>query len=172
MTVMTIEDPRIPHTLPRTVSCLCRRKACITTRHALLVKCRMVRPALVHTLVSKTARQSPTLVSMPAIRRTTARGSYSLVSGEVGGSSHSMAAVRWYVCLRQGRVAMIVLGPHVCSEVILPWRGGPTFLQATRQLCVFRSSRPRSPESSRTLLLFSPVETSLARRCSCKERIL
>ena len=95
MTVMTIEDPRIPPTLPRTVSCLCRRKACITTRHALLVKCRMVRPALVHILVSKTAGQPPTLVSMPAIRRTTARGSYSLVSGEVGGSSHLVAHGDW-----------------------------------------------------------------------------
>ena len=134
MTVMTVEDPRIPPTLPRTVSCLCRRKACINTRHALPVKCRMVRPALVHTLVSKTVCPPPTLVSMPAICRTTARGSYSLVSGEVGGSSHlvAMAAVRWYVCLRQGRVVMIVPGRHVCSEVILLWHGGPTFLQATR----------------------------------------
>ena len=104
MTVMTVEDPRIPPTLPRTVSCLCRRKACITTRHALLVKCRMVSPALVHTLVSKTARQPPTLVSMPAMRRTTAHGSYSLVSGEVGGSSHLVAhGCRPLVCLSSSR---------------------------------------------------------------------
>ena len=45
-----------------------------------------------------------TLVSMPAIRRTTARGSYSLVSGEVGGSSHLVAhGCRPLVCLSSSR---------------------------------------------------------------------